>query len=292
MALYRLITRLSIAFLVAVAVGACGSVPQPFRRLPDASNPLLANPSGAGVGVLAPAGFDTAFAEAVAARIAAIMQAQEIPAEAVDRVGILGFTLDGNLDTLPNDTTSRGLSLEWRLLNRQGEVVERFDQTVDVSGTQLSSAFSPAVESVAADISVQVMQLVAPDLNVVIAPPPPPPWQGAAVLIRPPRGAPGEGNMALARALAGRLSREGIVPAGTRPDFILSGEVTVEPADAEFDDVSIAWIVLDGNETILGDVRLDNRVPRRQLRMSWTAIAEAVTDAALPGVLEIIAAAR
>ena len=286
------ITRRAAVLALAVGCSGCGNLPQPFRRAPDSTNPLLANPSGAGIGIVPVSGLPTNIGKEIADQIAALMQDADVPAESIDRVGLMGFTLEGNLDPLLPQGDSRNTAIDWRLINRQGEIVQRFDQVLAIRREALASGSTQAMSQISTDIGRRVLELIAPELDVVIDPPAPPPWQGAAILIRPPSGAPADGNMALGRALASRMGQAGLVPAETRLDFIVAGEVAVRPFDAELDDVSIAWTVLTPDEQVLGDVRLDNRVPRQQLRTSWPAIAEAVTEAALPGLLDIIAAAR
>jgi len=283
--------RRTVVLGLALVCSGCGNLPQPFRRDANSTNPLLANPSGAGVGVVPVAGLPPEAGTAIADRIAALLQNQEVPAESVDRVGVLGFTLEGNLNTLPRGLDGSGTSIDWRLVNRQGEVVQRFEQALPFASSEIERGSDWALEQVANDMGQRVLALIAPQLDVVVETPPPPPWTGAAVLIRPPTGAPGDENIALGRALAARFGQAGLVPAEGRMDFIVTGEVVVQPFDGELDDISISWSVLTPDEQVLGDVRLDNRVPRQQLRTSWRAIAEAVTDAALPGLLDIMSAA-
>jgi hypothetical protein len=54
------------------------------------------------------------------------------------------------------------------------------------------------------------------------------------------------------------------------------------------DDIAIIWQVLDQDRQSMGEVRLDNRIPRGELDGAWGMIAEAVVDGAMPGLLEII----
>jgi len=65
--------------------------------------------------------------------------------------------------------------------------------------------------------------------------------------------------------------------------------VSVIQYDAGQDDVAIVWQILNADGQNLGEVRLDNRIPRGELDGPWGMIAEAIVDGALPGLLEIIA---
>src|SRR3954471_5807403 len=85
------------ALVAALALTACGNLPQPFRDGPKVTtdNPLLDVPTAVGIAVLpvrgAPAPLNTQISTAVATRL----QTLEIPAEAVPTNRGLGYTLEG-----------------------------------------------------------------------------------------------------------------------------------------------------------------------------------------------------
>jgi uncharacterized lipoprotein YmbA len=278
------------ATLTALMLTSCGNVPQPFRRAPTSSNPLLANPSGAGIGIVAPVGIDHDAADYIAEWIAEDLRRREIPAEAVRRTGILSFTLEGNLREATEDALSTTLIFDWRLLNRLGQIVERLDQTIVVDTLAWNSAEESTRDLIARNMSEQMAQLLAPPLAITPIQKPTSPWAGLSVTIQKLEGAPGDGAQALGRAMANRLAKEGLTPAGRTADIIVAATVSVTRYDASQDDVAIIWQILGPNGQSLGDVRLDNRIPHGELDGPWGFIADAIVDSALPGLLEIIAA--
>jgi hypothetical protein len=277
-----------ITLLSSTALVACGSVPQPFRRAPNTQNPLLANPSGAGLGVLPPAGIDRTAAFYIAGRIANDLKQQEIPAEAVSRTGILSFTADGNLSGFSDDGFLTTLSFNWRLLNRLGQVVTRLNQTVQVESAAWIAGDGAAHDRVAHDMAARLALLLAPSTDVERTPEQKRPWAGLTATIQRPETAPGDGAQSLGNAMANRLVREGFKPADGTPDIVLAAIVSMTEHDMTQDDIAIIWQVLDQDRQSMGEVRLDNRIPRGELDGAWGMIAEAVVDGAMPGLLEII----
>jgi len=271
-----------------IGVGGCGNVPQPFRRTQNTSNPLLANPSGAGIGILPPAGLDDLSGRYVADRIAETLRQQEIPAEALDRAGVLGFTVEGNLSDVTVEDGVARVAFDWRLLNRLGEIIERLNQDIEIDSTTWTDQDELALNTVADDISAQLILLLAPPVIAAPNAPESKPWAGLTVTIERPETAPGDGAQALGRALANRLLAEGFQPPEDEADFVISASVSVSIFDASQDDVSILWTILSPDGENLGDVRLDNRIPRGQLDGAWGQIAEAIVDGAFPGLLQIV----
>lgn len=277
-----------ITLLASTTLVACGAVPQPFRRAPNTQNPLLANPSGAGLGVLPPAGIDRAAASYIAGRIADDLRQQEIPAEAVSRTGVLSFTAEGNLSDSSDDGFLTTLRFDWRLLNRLGQIVTRLSQTVQVESAAWVGDNSIAHDQVASDMAARLVLLLAPSIAVERPIETKSPWNGLTATIQRPETAPGDGAQSLGNAMANRLVREGFKSADGTPDVVFAATVNVTRYDISQDDIAIIWQVLDPEGQNLGEVRLDNRIPRGELDGSWGMIAEAIVDGAMPGLLEII----
>lgn len=274
--------------LATLGLGACGNVPQPFRRATNTSNPLLANPSGAGIGILPPAGIDRGTAKIIADRIAEELRQQEIPAEAVNRTGALGFTAEGNLRESLVDDSIATLTFDWRLLNRLGQIVTRIEQTVSVDSAGWTNGTPAAAGRVATDMAARLAYMLAPPIETERRQFQGKPWDGLTATIQRPPSAPGDGAQALGNAMANRLAREGFKPANGQPDVIFAAMVSVTRYDAVQDDIVIIWQILTPEGQNLGEVRLDNRIPTGELDGSWGMIAEAIVDGAMPGLLEII----
>lgn len=278
-----------IVLIALFALQACGNLPQPFRPLPDSSSALLTNPRGAGIGVLAPTGIKKDAATQIARKIATNLQNRDIPSELVEKVGTVGFTLEGNLREETSTVSNTSLIFDWRLLNRSGEINQRLGQTTVVNSEDWRDGDAQALGLIAKDISAQLISMFALPLDNQTLEQPVSRWEGITVSIQRPQNAPGDGAQALGRALANRLSSEGFKPAENRPDVVLGALVDVSPYDSTLEDVIVVWQVLTAEGDMLGDVRLDNRIPLGALDGAWGLAAEAIVEAALPGILEIIA---
>ncbi|MEQ8509442.1 MAG: hypothetical protein RIB43_10590 [Rhodospirillaceae bacterium] len=276
------------SFAALISLAGCGNVPQPFRRAQNTSNPLLANPSGAGIGILPPAGLDDLSGRYIANSIAETLRQQEIPAEALDRAGVLAFTVEGNLNDATIENGVAQVAFDWRLLNRLGEIIERLNQEIEINSLAWIDKDDVALDAIANNISAQLILLLAPPVATTPNLPETKPWAGLTVTIQRPETAPGDGAQALGRALANRLLAEGFQPPEDEADFIISARISLSIFDAVQDDVSILWSILSPDGENLGDVRLDNRIPRGQLDGAWGQIAEAIVDSAFPGLLQIV----
>lgn len=280
--------RLVLAALPLSILQGCGNLPQPFRPLPNSSPPPLTNPRGAGIGVLPPTGIEADASDDIAARIATDLQDREILSQTVDRVGTLGFTLEGNLRDKVSGNLTTTLTFDWRLLTRNGQISQRLEQTTEVDSAEWVSGFPEPRRRIADDISSQLVMMFAPPVETIAPAAPSSPWAGISISIQRPQNAPGDGAEALGIALANRLGAAGFKPADDRPDVVLGALVDLSPYDAVQQEVAIVWQVLNADGEILGDVRLDNRIPAGSLDGAWGLAAEAIVEAAWPGILEII----
>jgi hypothetical protein len=115
-------------------------------------------------------------------------------------------------------------------------------------------------------------------------------------------GAPGDGNIALARSAGALLQARGITVDNREMDensVILSATINVTPVLEEtttpLDRVSIEWIIMDVDGTELGQMNQNNVVPRGQLDERWGTVASLAAQAAvetLDGVLGQIATSK
>lgn len=271
---------------------ACGNVPQPFRPLPESARPVLVNPGSTGIAILPLDGIDDETAGYIAQWIAADLQSREIPAEALEKTGILGLTLEGNLRDEFQNGPNTNLIFDWRILDRSGEIVERLEQVAPVNSSAWLERGKEPREQVARDIASRLALMIAPQVEVRPPLEPVSRWADTSVSIQRPQNAPGDGAQALGRALASRLGNEGFRPAADRPDVVLGAIISVSQYDATQDEIAIVWQVLAPDGENLGEVRLDNRISRGSLDGAWGLVADAIVDAAFPGILEIISASR
>jgi hypothetical protein len=103
-------------------------------------------------------------------------------------------------------------------------------------------------------------------------------------------GAPGDGERALAAALAKRLSSLGVRQASAFEANIydIQGTVRVAPAQRGKQTVTIIWVVLgpDGNQ--LGVTRQTKDIRKGALDKKWGAAADAAAEAAAADIMKLL----
>ncbi|MEQ8193526.1 MAG: hypothetical protein RIB59_03460 [Rhodospirillales bacterium] len=117
---------------------------------------------------------------------------------------------------------------------------------------------------------------------------------GTALLVRPVRGASGDGNETLQSALklALREADFNVTEDPRQAGFVLSGLVRVSPLGNGQDRVRISWSIgtVDGVE--MGVAVQENTVPAGSLSGEWGGVAGAVATAAVDGLVQILEGSR
>ena len=102
-------------------------------------------------------------------------------------------------------------------------------------------------------------------------------------------GAPGDGNSALASALQGELSRQGVaVTEQTASAYRVEGKVIVGAAKEGKQAIQIDWRVKDPQGKALGTVSQKNEIPEGSLDGSWGKTADAAAAAAAQGIVKLL----
>jgi hypothetical protein len=103
-------------------------------------------------------------------------------------------------------------------------------------------------------------------------------------------GAPGDGEQALAAALAKRLAATGVRQASALEANIydIQGTVRMSPAQGGKETVTIIWVVLgpDGNQ--LGVTRQTEDVKKGSLDKRWGAAADSAAAAAAADIVKLL----
>jgi len=103
-------------------------------------------------------------------------------------------------------------------------------------------------------------------------------------------GAPGDGEQALAAALAKRLAATGVKQASAFEANIydIQGTVRMSPAQGGKETVNIIWVVIgpDGNQ--LGITRQTKDVKKGSLDKRWGAAADAAAAAAAADIVKLL----
>jgi CHASE2 domain-containing sensor protein len=103
-------------------------------------------------------------------------------------------------------------------------------------------------------------------------------------------GAPGDGEQALAAALAKRLSAMGVKQATAFEANIydIQGTVRVSPAQGGKETVTIIWVVLDPDGNQLGVTRQTKDVKKGSLDKKWGRAADAAAAAAAADIVKLL----
>lgn len=111
-----------------------------------------------------------------------------------------------------------------------------------------------------------------------------------AAMVPSVTGAPGDGNSALAAALQGELSRQGVAvtqqAAGST--YRVEGKVIVGAAKEGKQAIQIDWRVKDPQGKALGTVSQKNEIPEGSLDGSWGKTADAAAAAAAQGIVKLL----
>lgn len=102
------------------------------------------------------------------------------------------------------------------------------------------------------------------------------------------KGAPGDGNQALAQALAQYLGRHDIVlvPRKEADAYVIEGQVSLAKANAAEDNVSILWRLADAKGRELARIEQANAVPAGSLGGRWGETAVFAAEGAADGLLD------
>jgi hypothetical protein len=271
-----------------LAVGACADLPQPFRNRPGAQARRLATPLALRLVVPPPQGalLPDAAARGLAGQVAAALQAQEVPAVATDAP----LPLDWRVD-IAAERQGDAVLPRFRLLDADG----RPQAATDGAPVPLRDWAEPTPEllsNVAAAAAPALTRLLlqveaarkATDPASLTAGPP-------RIRVAGVRGAPGDGNTALASRIREQLGAQGfaVQDSAEGASYALEAEVAVTPPARGVQRVEIQWIVSrrDGEE--LGRVAQLNEVPSGRLNRFWGDIAYAAAEEAADGVRTVVA---
>ena len=274
--------------LALLAAAGCADLPQPFRNRPGAQALRLATPLALRLAVPPPQGalLPDAAARGLAGQVAAALQAQEVPAVATDTP----LPLDWRVD-IAAERQGEAVLPRFRLLDADG----RAQASTDGAPVPLRDWAEPTPETLSGVATGAAPALARLLLQVEAARKATDP---ASLTAGPPRirvagvrGAPGDGNTALAARIRDLLSAQGFVvqDSAEGAGYGLEADVAVAPPARGVQRVEIQWIVSrrDGEE--LGRVAQLNEVPNGRLNRLWGDVAYAAAEEAADGVRTVVA---
>ena len=192
--------RFPVIAALLLALAACQPLPHPFEdSAPPPNSPLITPPDSAGIVVLPVTGAPNVTAHDLADAMATALQDNDVPAGTVAR-NRGSYVLQGKATASGMPDGKMQVTVDWELRGPDGKMTgeQQASTIMTASAWQDSGAGITALAKPA-----------APQLAKLIASNNPAPVGGADPLIavHPATGAPGDGDQALATAMAAALRR-------------------------------------------------------------------------------------
>ncbi|MFQ3623444.1 MAG: hypothetical protein SNJ73_07845 [Acetobacteraceae bacterium] len=277
-----------LLLLLLLLGGACGRLPMPFERTPDTASPSELTRRPPARIVIPPStslGLTEEAARRFAVALAEALQEREVPATAAS-IARPQYRLLASAEP-----AAGAVRLTYTLLDAAGEPIGAAGGPRPVSAAAWSSAgeatLREAATAAAPGIASMIARVDAASRNV----------SPGALAERLPtvrvggvRGAPGDGNRSLERAIRQALAREGVVvqEGAAAAEFDLAGAVAVADLPRRRQRVEIVWTVARADGTEVGRVSQLNEVPMGSLDGLWADVAAVVAEQAAGGVAEVI----
>lgn len=284
-----MIRNLCVCMLMASLIAGCGKLPRPFERDKGTANALADDIFLDGVSIPPVTGSTRPMGELLSGAVANVLEKQhQIPA-AIKGLDRSRFLLNGRV--ILNDRQAGApteVSVAWTLVERGKSVVGDFVQDIDVTAIEWEYGSPQVIELIGDDAGDRTARLILGDRY------------GEAgrdrllgrrgVYLADVRGAPGDGNASLRRAMSVALAGAGVAVTNDpqKSAFELQGIVELDPPENGAQAVRILWAVEDVNQKLLGRADQANVVPTGSLDGRWGQTAAFVAAAALDGILNII----
>lgn len=293
--------------LVLVGLAACSSVteplgledpfaiPQPFKGM-ERNDTMIAQAIRVPALVVAvPSGLAEERALTLRDRVIELAQASDIPA--LSEASVRAWSLTGQAAKIQSSGRPEGRKGKRRQpeTDGQGVIVWRLADPDGVERAKFSVAFKTVQDMLTdTDLRLAAQSTVTALDNALLRPgtqvaaavaqvEKPVAWMGTV------KGAPGDGNQSLARALIGILPMKGVAveEARAKAQWRIEGVIKVVPGPAQ-DIVTLTWRVLDASGKEAGTISQENAVPRGRLSKPWREIAGFAAEAAAEGIAQLI----
>ncbi len=283
------------------------SIPQPFKGKERNDDMIAQAIRAPALVVNVPEGLPEDRATSLRDRVVELAQAQDLPA--LSSATVRAWSLSGQAAKIRTGTATdtgtakgKGKSTKkkgkepplppaelgvilWRVTDPEGAERAKFSVNYasgqeSLSDTELRLVAQQTVTALDAALlrpDTQVSATIAPAVRPIA-------WIGAI------KGAPGDGNQALDRALNGILPLKGvsIEQVQTKAQWRIEGIIKVVAGPAGQDVVTLTWHVLDASGKEAGSITQENAVPHGRLTKPWREIAGFAAEAAAEGIAQLI----
>lgn len=282
--------RYNLKFLIvfiAMALGACGPLPQPFTKSSSGSRTdLIQHRLPPVVAVNAINGASIPMAKLLASAVADELTKREVIAYSGDK-GSSTHVLDGWVEN-PEDRKSKSAPtyIEWALTKRTGELISTFKYTFKAASLDWDYGSPQIIREIGeGTASLLALQLAGPEdtAEQAVA-------QKTGLWIRPITGTPGDGDFSLTRAIVYALGDTGMLIAKKRGDaeFGLKAHVRIDSPKSSKQQVEIDWIVMGDDDLEIGRATQKNMVPAGTFKGRWGQVAVMIAAAAARSVRDIV----
>ncbi|MGE5546090.1 MAG: hypothetical protein ACM33T_04265 [Solirubrobacterales bacterium] len=265
--------RAAALLMLALALAACGELPQPFRH--EGPLPPLARPKfGRGVTIRPSEGVPDAAARADA--LVKALELLEIPATVRS-----GPSFGHVVDAEPAEESGVP-GLRWTLRAPDGQASAIAFQRVSPTAGASRDALKRQAGELAAALA---RHFDDPDAQAPHGAPAP---RRAGVRLVPFATLPGDGNRSLTRATREALERSGVLVVEEGGDYIVEGRVTILPGAPGEENLVLAWTVKGGDGQEIATVDQQGAVRKGQLSGAWGPLARDIAEGGAAGVLEVV----
>lgn len=279
--------RAWLALAALLLLSACGQFPEPYLGNPGGAAMTLRQPPDPRLAIPTPpdALLSDGAARALASDLATRLQQGEVPAYAKTPTGT-----DWRL-VISAHTDGGSVVPRYTVFNPQGKPQGTM-AGAPVRAESWANGDPATLHQVALQAAPGIAQMLTGIENGIMKADPNSLYnRSAEVLVPDVTGAPGDGNVVLARLLRIKLKALGPkveTEAKAPPDITVQGQVRMVPIAGNQQRVEIQWIVKDGRGREAGRVIQLNEIPAGSLDHYWGDVAGVVTDQASGGVNEII----
>lgn len=260
---------LALIIIATLTLTACETIPRPFRHEGDGFGALARPKLERGI-ALHPAA-DLEHQDSLAQAVIKAFAEREIPVTLRQGPGF-GRVIDVSRD---------GNGLIWRLIGADGGEISRLATT------------AASTDGAAKQVALTVVAGLSPLLDDPDSQPRRPAGMAAPnlprVRVQALKGLPGDGDSALTLALIQALGRQRIDVTETAP-YTVVGVISVAQAGATEDNVTISWLVKQGDAggTQLARIDQSGAVPRGRLNLTWGSLARDIAEGGASGVADVV----
>jgi len=275
-----------IVALMLIGLASCQPMPEPFARGPGASyNPLLQLKDRSGIVVLPLDGAPPGIAHEILSATIAALHDLNIPAT-MRSANTKSHFLVGHVETKTVRSDLLEVELIWELADPKGV---RIGQHL-VTGTVSNAAWNTGSDKLVRQFAVASARGVAAFIQSPSRYKPVPIAALRPFYVMGVAGVSAKLGGILRRAMVAALHRLklSVQPVRRERDLVIAGRVSLGPIAAGVRRIEIYWSVRKWNGEEIGNLKQANLIAADLMGEKWPELAKITTEAAAPGVVEVL----